>query len=969
MPDSIKKTVVVTGDVLVDHNLLPHGNWKASYTSPLSTSIEVKAHGGAWFLAEWIKEIAEAAFKTPGSKPDVIAPSKSDFNSVSVANAYTKWAKYKPLKTSKDKEDRVYRVEEFLGCQRPDSIDEELYLPAIKTTASVVVIDDLRQGFADNDSIWPEFLQKAQSWWETVQNKSSTPSKLPEGIAAMLPQHIVFKMGGPPDNSKLWKLLLHVRELREILTVVIYVDYLRQRGSELSKGLSWDRAIEEIQEEFRIGPSSYDLGWCKRVCVVLEGGCGAALLSHDWLRMGQRPEKPPEEPDPKYAAPTLQRFLYLPGEVEGVHTATFDGTLYGASSLVTASLVMHLLDETNFPVFISLGRGLAALRHNQLQGMKLNGRDFDPDWDGIVARVAWEKGRVKELKKDPAFEFSTNWPVRDDVSPISQNGRADGKIRPGSAEMIVKSDDGSQEPKYHSDLLGDFAGPTFEYMYAVASRIVRDGYEEVLAAVPKAKYGDYFTVDRQEIERINAVRSLVLTYLSNPADKRPLSIAVFGQPGSGKSFAIKQLFKSLEGSKSPFTFNLSEFPDDPTEALKQLQSALHQVRDQSISGGIPLVFWDEFDAGNLRWLKQFLAPMQDSEFRAGSIVHSLGRAVFVFAGGTCHSYEQFRMKVRADSDAAAKKGPDFISRLRGYIDIKGPDDQTLGSDDGTESANDIPDVAHVIRRAVLLRSLLQRNYPKLIDQGNKKAAVSESVLRGFLRVSRYAHGVRSMESILSMSDIADATHFGSSQLPPSEQLQMHVNAKEFLDQVRSGELTADVIEPIAEATHTAYKQLRAAMGDNNVDDYWKLNDDWREPNRAVARVATAKLAEAGYEVRRRQFNSGSIADAIARLEEPNARVENRRLIDVLCVFEHDRWLREKLLQGFEFGELRDPPLNDPLQMERWLQDEARMKEVRRNWNIQPYDDLHEKFRELDAIAPKEIVTKLWEFGYEIVMRT
>jgi hypothetical protein len=54
-----------------------------------------------------------------------------------------------------------------------------------------------------------------------------------------------------------------------------------------------------------------------------------------------------------------------------------------------------------------------------------------------------------------------------------------------------------------------------------------------------AAYGKYTTADRGEIERLNSIRNLIVGYLGNPTDARPLSFAVFGPPGSGKSFAVK----------------------------------------------------------------------------------------------------------------------------------------------------------------------------------------------------------------------------------------------------------------------------------------------------------------------------------------------------------------------------------------------------------------------------------------------
>jgi hypothetical protein len=95
---------------------------------------------------------------------------------------------------------------------------------------------------------------------------------------------------------------------------------------------------------------------------------------------------------------------------------------------------------------------------------------------------------------------------------------------------------------------------------------------------------------RQEIESLRSIRSLVGEYVSQPRPKRPLSIAVFGPPGSGKSFGITQLALALRpGEIEPKEFNLSQLG-----STDELLSALHQVRDIGLGGKIPLVFWDEF---------------------------------------------------------------------------------------------------------------------------------------------------------------------------------------------------------------------------------------------------------------------------------------------------------------------------------------------------------------------------------------
>ena len=172
-------------------------------------------------------------------------------------------------------------------------------------------------------------------------------------------------------------------------------------------------------------------------------------------------------------------------------------------------------------------------------------------------------------------------------------------------EPVLKAQSSSE-----SNLLRDAIGSRLEYVVEKGIDICLRGLEAALPSAPKCRYGHFLTADREEMERLNSIRNLILAYRENLGEKRPLSIAVFGPPGSGKSFAVKQLAAQLFADKlSSFEFNLSQFesPDD-------LHQAFHQIRDGSVHGQIPFVFWDEFDSLNLKWLKEFLAPMQDAIF-------------------------------------------------------------------------------------------------------------------------------------------------------------------------------------------------------------------------------------------------------------------------------------------------------------------------------------------------------------------
>lgn len=299
----------------------------------------------------------------------------------------------------------------------------------------------------------------------------------------------------------------------------------------------------------------------------------------------------------------------------------------------------------------------------------------------------------------------------------------------------------------------------------VAQRVVVDGDAEACRDIPVERIGAWASIDRTEIESMRSVRNIIHEYLQHSHRTRPLSLAVFGPPGSGKSFAIKQMAReSMNGATSIaiLEFNLSQFA-----SAADLPAALQRVRDCAVEQTLPLVFWDEFDTGyggrELGWLAQFLAPMQDGVFLEGGIARPIGPAIFIFAGGTHATMGSFKHRA---VEIPGAKATDFLSRLRGYVDILGPNPTHSG------------DPTYVLRRALLLRALLMQKAGGLFRRGHLD--IDPGVLRAFLDVTTYVHGARSMESIVDMSALTGKLRYERSALPPQHQLSLHVDADEFL---------------------------------------------------------------------------------------------------------------------------------------------------------------------------------------------
>jgi hypothetical protein len=425
----------------------------------------------------------------------------------------------------------------------------------------------------------------------------------------------------------------------------------------------------------------------------------------------------------------------------------------------------------------------------------------------------------------------------------------------------------------------------------VATQVVLEGPETALQGVPWGQFGNLLTVDRQEIESYRSIRNLVAEYAGQKQVSRPLSIAVFGAPGSGKSFGVTEMAKSLlPGQVETVTFNLSQF-DSPGDLL----SALHQVRDAGLSGKIPLVFWDEFDTcldeTPLGWLRYFLAPMQDGRFQEQQINHPIGRAIFVFAGGTSSNMAEFDKGTEQDFKSA--KGPDFVSRLKGCINVLGPNPVKAAG----------ADPYFIIRRAILLRSSLKRGTPQLFEKrdGREMLNIDRGVLRALLKIGQYRHGARSIESLLSMSQLTGKNVFERSCLPAESQLDLHVDGREFLSLVQQVELEGPMLERLAEAAHTVFcEDLRSRgyqYGPETSEElkihsallpFAGLSGDAQEANRLNVRDIPNKLAAGGYVMVPARSNE-------LPFNFPGGPLE------ILAEAEHERWMRSKLEDGWAYA--------------------------------------------------------------------
>ena len=645
---------------------------------------------------------------------------------------------------------------------------------------------------------------------------------------------VLYKMSNPINSTDLWKKL--EKQHREKMVVIINSDDLRSKGVNISKSLSWERTAQDFVWQINNSPNLAFLAQCHHL-VILFGLEGAIYYKNEGV--------------------IESRLYFLPYAFEGASIADSQGEMSGFTSCFVAgiarSIVLGRDNNEEFATSIGegIGEGIVAAQKYFIEGF---GKDIE------VAPFPNYR-----LFREEENDFIYTDHVQNVVIRLSNN------VNCQSCWYILKENSSTN-------------------LAAIAYNIVKNGVQHALKFIPIAQFGNLQTVDRSEIESYRSIKNLMSEYISTTNAPRPLCIAVFGTPGSGKSFGVTEIAASIAPTLiQKLNFNLSQL-STPLDLI----DAFHKVRDLCLGGKLPLVFFDEFDSTfeeKLGWLKYFLTPMQDGVFRQGDSLHSIGKAIFVFAGGTSSTLNEFCGEDIADEQEHKRfllefkgaKGPDFLSRLRGYVNILGPN-----------QTNQQNDQLFIIRRAMLLRALLERKVPHLInDRG--EAQIDNGVLRALLKIPKYKHESRSMEAILEMSLLTNAKKWEQSYLPSQEQLRLHVDEEAFLRHLMHDTFFSEKIESLAIAIHEKYCELNehnSAVAAEFLKSWDELDEDLKESARNQARNIPNALLTINYEV-------------VSVKDTPSVVEFTDKELGLLVAYEHTNWCRYRKGAGWKRGDIKD----------------------------------------------------------------
>ncbi len=432
-------------------------------------------------------------------------------------------------------------------------------------------------------------------------------------------------------------------------------------------------------------------------------------------------------------------------------------------------------------------------------------------------------------------------------------------------------------------------------LFPLAFSLAENGKKDLHYA-PRLSLGKVTLFDRSEIENIKNIRKQVDFYDRYEDGRKPLNIAVFGPPGAGKSFIVKAMANSMfEGKKTKpgfLTFNLSQFKDET-----ELSGAFHAIRDEVLRGRLPIVFWDEFDTNDYKWLKCMIAPMQDGEFQEGREVHPIGKSIFVFAGGVTYTMKHFTDKME-DEAYIIKKGPDFQSRINCSLNVFGPNRKPC-PDTNTGKwlrEGDEKDICFSIRRALFIRSMLCSD--------DKPLKIDRQLLRSLIEVKTFKSGSRGLERLLKNLAVHNDRKIERSDLPSKEIIQMNVDYDDFMEKLSDDSKIKDMAsERIAVSIHNFWleKGLTLSVYHRRYED---LSYDQRMDNISAALRIKEVVESTGkfMLIPVPELKSAMLPDA---RNEFSQYLSDDNEMDKLAELEHNGWMKARQDANWNKGKRSD----------------------------------------------------------------
>lgn len=738
---------------------------------------------------------------------------------------------------------------------------------------------------------------------------------------------VILKMAYPFCEGNLWSDLTGNNKLYTIVTL----ENLRRYDVKVSNAISWEQTALDLCFEITRNERLSQL--LKSTCLIIQIGSAGAICIH---------------PDKEIKNSTFE-LIFDPLNMEDEWEQNKGRSIGSGSAFLAGfmrSFLMTLLtSEKKIQEFKPDFRKIICAGLNHIRVLNENRLIFNEEGKTELNPVK----KMVEAKSDFPHYYSNAFVP----SPYIHN---EGKANGINISYLKNNKWTILENNYFSE-----NSPSDPY-FSLARNIAFEG-PGMAQYAPSIKFGNFISLDRSEIESLRNIKQLVLNYRDTKKIERPLNIAVFGAPGAGKSFAVKQMAKSIINEKEVcfLEYNLSQL-NNPA----QLTGAFHSVRDAVLNGKLPFVFWDEFDSNNLSWLAELIAPMQDGKFLENGVLHPLGKCVFIFAGGTSYTMKEFdpsyfllseeewknyfpdendRRKEKEKREEKVvgfkmKKGPDFLSRINGYLDVQGPNKRLVCCGSKKEREEDQTDVCYPIRRALFIRGVLGL-------KDGEKLKMDWGLLSAFLEISEYIRGSRSLERLLNQLTLKTKDTIIRSDLPSDEIIAMNVDYDDFMQKLYKDRKEEEFAEKIAVQIHNTWMKFNV-IGSTFYNEYKKLNYNGRISNIVAAKRLPYIIAQSKiFKLEDKNNESIDAATAFANYIKISEDKTINEDLEFLANLEHEGWMKERENDG-------------------WILGLERSDYLKIHPCVKPYKDLNENDKNKDRDAVRNYVEFLKGSAFKIV---
>lgn len=844
-----KSKVLVTGDFVIDHHILKGNKSEASGLERIGTSM-IHTYGGARLtydlhqgfvnlIKQLVKDEKEKALENMNSdankfiskfkESEFFWPFKKDppitADNGSIHDSYIRWQITE--KESDKKLEQICSLCEKLGFGVRSGEETKEWFEIVDNYKTelfdTIVIDEAGIGFRNHIEAWPDFSKASR---------------------------IILKTTSPLCDGMLWEELMNHKHK---LTTIINLSQIKHYNIKVTNGISWEQTALDIIYGLHKNKILKNLLNSNEIIITI-GSAGAIVI-----------EKKTDTQKFEY------NLVYDPEYMEGEWENHFSNKIINKIGLGCSFLIGFITSKS----LLSLKKttenvmaGLKTMTTAMLDGVfKLGDHKFE-----LVDLSRSIRKPLEERKYYSAFVPSPEWIPKNESTNENDDERLFKYLQNSEWSILENNYDNYKTGyKQKTDL------------FPLAFDLALNGIDSVRYA-PRLSLGKVNVLDRNEIENLRNIRTQVDFYDRYNDGKKPLNITVFGPPGAGKSFIVKEMAKAMFiGKKTEpdfLMFNLSQFKND-----SELPGAFHAIRDSVLRGKLPIVFWDEFDSNEYNWLKSLIAPMQDGEFQEGKEIHPIGKAIFVFAGGMTYTMKHFSEKMELP-EFISKKGPDFLSRISCSLNVFGPNKKPYFDDKAKEwkKEGDEKDICFSIRRALFIRQPLSSE--------KKPLNIDVQLLRALIEVKYYKNGSRGLDRLVKNLSAHKYRKIELSDLPSKEIIHINVDYEYFMKKLNDETIYENVsLEKIAVSIHNAWldKGVNYSVYYNQYKD---LCYDARLDNVSAARRMGKVISrsEKFILIPETDLKSKLLPDAKNEFEE---FIKNENDIDLLAEEEHNGWMKAR----------------------------------------------------------------------------